>query len=272
VTPERVDIPVAGGSLAAWRWAGGEPLVLAVHGITSNGLAWQLVAEALAGAATVVAPDLRGRAGSAGLPGPYGMAAHAADLVAVLDHVGAERVVAAGHSMGGFVAAELAAGDGRVAELVLVDGGVALQPPPGGLEAALGPAMARLGMTFPDRDAYRAFWRAHPAVGDDWSDALDAHYQHDLVPAPGGWRSSVARAAVEADGAELYSDRVADVRCPVRMLWTDRGLLGDPPGLYTADRLAGLDAEHVPGVNHYTIVLAERGARAVAAAILLGLR
>jgi len=67
--PERIDVPVEGGTLAAYRWSGDGPVVLAAHGITSNHRSWGLVAAALDGAATLVAPDLRGRGRSNGLPG-----------------------------------------------------------------------------------------------------------------------------------------------------------------------------------------------------------
>src|SRR3954469_1781543 len=101
---EEIDVPVAGGSLRAVSWGDPGPTVLVAHGITANALSWAAVARALAGRVRLVAPDLRGRAGSAGLPGPFGMAAHAADVMAVADHFGADRVALAGHSMGGFVA------------------------------------------------------------------------------------------------------------------------------------------------------------------------
>ncbi|MEU6476573.1 alpha/beta fold hydrolase [Streptomyces sp. NPDC047017] len=39
----------------------GAPVVLALHGITANGLMWARVAHHLAGRVTLVAPDLRGR-------------------------------------------------------------------------------------------------------------------------------------------------------------------------------------------------------------------
>ena len=42
---------------------------------TANALSWAMVAGELAGRVRPVAPDLRGRARSAGLPGPHGMAA-----------------------------------------------------------------------------------------------------------------------------------------------------------------------------------------------------
>ena len=89
--PERIDVPVEGGTLAAYRWSGDGPLVLAAHGITSNHRSWGLVAEALAGDATLVAPDLRGRGRSNELPGPYTVARHADDCAALLDHLGADR-------------------------------------------------------------------------------------------------------------------------------------------------------------------------------------
>ena len=111
-TPEEITVPVAGGGLAALYWAAdapAAPLVVLLHGITSNALVWAPVAAALAGECQVVAPDLRGRGRSAGLPAPYGLSAHAADVAALLqafgadDDAGADATVLVGHSMGGFV-------------------------------------------------------------------------------------------------------------------------------------------------------------------------
>jgi pimeloyl-ACP methyl ester carboxylesterase len=48
----------------------GAPVVLAVHGITASSRAWLTVARHLGDRVTVIAPDLRGRGASAGLPGP----------------------------------------------------------------------------------------------------------------------------------------------------------------------------------------------------------
>src|SRR5947209_8593452 len=99
-----LDLEVSGGRLGAFR-LGAErpdaPLVIAVHGITANSRAWLPVARALGAEANVVAFDLRGRGASNALPPPHGIAAHTADLLAVLDHLEAGRVVLAGHSLGG---------------------------------------------------------------------------------------------------------------------------------------------------------------------------
>lgn len=286
--PEQLSVPVDGGELAVLRWpADGpdSPLVVLVHGITANALAWAPVAEALAGSVEVIAPDLRGRAASAGLPGPYGVERHAEDVTAILDRfAGGRRTVLVGHSMGAFVVAMAAAGvaRGRVHGPVLVDGGLALAVPPGAdidavLSASLGPAVERLSMTFPDRAAVRDFWAAHPAVGP-WVDtpAVAAYLDRDLVAADGGGlRSACVPEAVRVDGGDiLLNDRVLEATddLPVRaaLLWATRGMFDQVPGLYDEVRLAGLGLEllrvtprEVPGTNHYSILWAPEGVAAV---------
>lgn len=273
---DEFDVPVAGGDLRVVAWGDG-PVVLAAHGITANALAWARVAELLAGRVRLVAPDLRGRARSNALPGPYGMAAHAADLMAVADHLGLDRVPLAGHSMGGFVVATTAAAyPDRVSQILMVDGGVALPVPPGAdvdavLNAVIGPAMQRLAMTFPSEDAYLDFFRAHPALGPSWGPGVEAYVRRDLAGSDGAFRSSCTMDAIRGDATDtLITDEtvtaVLRLHCPARLMWAEGGMLGEPPGLYTGQRLAAVPfaTEYVAGVNHYTILLADAGARRVA--------
>jgi pimeloyl-ACP methyl ester carboxylesterase len=279
---EEFDVPVAGGRLRVCRWPGSGPVVIAAHGITANALAFGRVAEALAGRARLVAPDLRGRAGSAGLPGPYGMAAHAADLIAVADHLGLDRVPLVGHSMGGFVVASTAAAyPDRISRVLLVDGGVSLPVPPGldvdaVLDAVIGPAMRRLSMTFPDARAYLDFFRAHPAMGPDWGPHAEAYVRRDLTGAAPAMRSSCDVAAIRADATDTLLTpatvrAVHELACPARLMWAPRGLMNEEQGLYDDTRLAAADldpgrvaVERVGDVNHYSILLAESGAARVA--------
>ncbi|SFY49439.1 alpha/beta fold hydrolase [Streptomyces sp. F-1] len=287
-TPEEFEVPVPGGNLAVLRWPAddpGAPVVVALHGITANGLSWARVADRLAGRVTLVAPDLRGRGRSGRLPGPYGIAAHADDTAALVAALGAGPVVLTGHSMGAFAAAVTAVRHPHLpAALLLVDGGVgfpvpAVSDPDALITSVIGPAMRRLSMTFPDRDAYRAFWRSHPAFAASWSAWADAYIQRDLVGEEPELRSSCALEAVRTDGVDQLGEEVSGAvrRLPVPavLLWAERGLLDEPQGLYDERRLAaaGLDprlvrTRLVPGTNHYTILVGDEGARAVARHLL----
>ncbi|MDP5311669.1 alpha/beta fold hydrolase [Streptomyces poriferorum] len=281
---EEIKVPVSGGELAALRWPATDPqapTVVALHGITANALSWAAVARQLAGRVTLIAPDLRGRAGSSGLPGPYGIAAHTDDVAALTEALGLERVVLAGHSMGAFVAALAAVRHpDRFGPLLLVDGGIGFPAPthltPDELlTAVIGPAMDRLSMTFTDRAAYRAFWRAHPAFAGAWSDEVDAYIQRDLTGEEPALRSSCRIEAIRADGVGLFGEEVLTAvrKLPVgaTLLWAARGLMDEEQGLYDEDRLAAADlggtrVEPVPmkDVNHYTVLTGERGGREIA--------
>lgn len=274
------------------------PVVLAVHGITANGRSWTAVAEAVgmrfgAGAVRFLAPDLRGRACSRDAEGPLGIGGHADDIVALAEAC-PQPPVLVGHSMGGFVAA-LASSRSPQAfrRTVLVDGGLALAPPPSAdvdaaLQAVIGPAMTRLSMRFEGLDAYLAFWADHPSVGPllqgPAAPAVRAYLMDDLVPVRDGspeWRSSCSIEAVRADGADLLTDHqilasvwtAADRGVPMSFLWAARGMLDEPQGLYDEERLAALDPPAaltligVPGVNHYSILFDPSGVDAVVDAV-----
>jgi pimeloyl-ACP methyl ester carboxylesterase len=287
-TKQERAVAVEGGDLYVAVWPGRSadaPAVFAVHGITANHVSFEAFVEVLGGEATVVAPDLRGRGRSNGISGPFGITAHVADLVATLDDLGIGEVVAVGHSMGAWVVALAAVRHpGRVRAAVLVDGGLAL-PLPGAsdidevLAAVLGPSLARLSMTFESPDAYRDFWRRHPALGaEHWNDLTDRYVTYDLVGEPPELRPSVSIVAVRGDAAEQLTD--PDVRdaaqrmpCPATVLFAPRGLLDADP-LYpvgVAEELAGripnlAACGAVAGTNHYTILLGQ-GATAVADAV-----
>ena len=284
-----IDVPVPGGDLHVGVWepapgADAAPAVLLIHGVTASHLSWPSVAERL-DSARVIAPDLRGRGRSNELEGPSGLAVHARDLVAVLDALGVDRAVVVGHSMGAFVA--LVLGDlypERVSRLVLVDGGLPLDVPAGlssdeVIHLVLGPTAERLAMRFASVDEYLDFWRAHPAFTRDWTPALEAYLAYDLVGEPPGLRPATSYATLEEDSIDHNTgtaviDALAALRHPTLLLTAERGLLDQVPPLYSSERLPGLLAaypelrhEAVDDVNHYTIVLSERGADAVAGVV-----
>src|SRR5206468_8724220 len=77
VNPAFFDVPVRGGSLRVARWGEAERIVLGVHGITASSISLAPIARHLGEEVSLVAPDLRGRGGSSGLPGSYGIGVHA---------------------------------------------------------------------------------------------------------------------------------------------------------------------------------------------------
>lgn len=282
------EIPVAGGTLTVAR-AGrpvdqAEGVVLAVHGIAASHMAWASVARELKAttATCLLAPDLRGRGSSARLPGPYGVEAHIADLLEVLDAADVDSAVIAGHSMGAYVAARLAAEHPeRVSALVLVDGGLAVpfpedHDPDEVLNAVVGPSLARLGVTYAKADDYLSMWRMHPAFAGPWDDDIEAYLTYDLVTVedamrPDAVRSLTSPAAVRTDGHELLLDdatrtALSHVEAPVQLLLAPGGVLDDgkrllPPEVVEEYVAAYPEArvEEVPDVNHYTILLGPGG-------------
>ena len=145
----------------------GEAVVL-VHGLAGSAHWWQLTLPALAARYRVYALDLAGFGGSrAGQPFELRAAAH--QIITFLDALGIEKTSLVGHSMGGFIVADLAASHPeRVEKLVLVDA-AALPFENGVLDRGLGLALAvwKIPPAFWPVflvDAYRAgprtLWRA----------------------------------------------------------------------------------------------------------------
>jgi lipase len=282
------DVPTRGGTLRVGEWGPDDPsapTVVAVHGITASHLAWAVVAEAMP-QVRLIAPDLRGRGRSAGLPGPFGMASHAADLEAVIEALELPRAILLGHSMGAFVAVVAASRyPARFSEVFLIDGGLPLAIPAGIskedlLEATLGPAARRLSMTFPDRATYLEFWKSHPAFAEQWSQAVQDYANYDLTGTEPELRPSASLEAVKQDSMDLYDGKsmlatLAELRQPVSLMTAPRGLLNETPGLYSRSEIERWKAElpsvtirEVPDVNHYTIVMGAAGASAVTREVL----
>jgi len=281
-----VDLRVEGGSLRALRFGEGPRVAVALHGITASAMAWAAVSRHLPSGWSLLAPDLRGRGESAGLPGPFGLRRHAADVCRLVADLDAGPVVLAGHSMGAYVAVLAAAAEPELfSRVVLVDGGLSAPLPEGVdpdevLAATLGPALARLRQTFPSEQAYLDFFRAHPALTEAWNDDIEAYVRYDLTGPAGAMRSRASEAAVREDGRDLLTstDSVgAALRAlpmPTLLLTAPRGMFGQPPGFlpeplvtHWRQQVPRLHVELVEDTNHYTITLAPHGAATVASRI-----
>jgi pimeloyl-ACP methyl ester carboxylesterase len=119
-----VEEIVLHGHRIALRRAGSGPVLLLLHGITSNSDTWRLVMPRLAERFTVVAPDLLGHGQSAKPRGDYSLGAYASGIRDILLALGHERATFVGHSLGGGVTLQLSYQFPELCErLVLADSG-----------------------------------------------------------------------------------------------------------------------------------------------------
>lgn len=281
---QQTHVPVAGGNLSVFQYGDGtgEPVLL-IHGVTSSNRAFQLFADALiARGKAVFAVDLRGRGDSNSLPGPFGMAQHAHDMAAVVDHYGWKSVDVIGHSMGAFVAAAFVGlFPEKVNEVVFADGGIPLPMPPGMtveqiMPFVLGPALARLAMDFESKQAYRNYWKAQAAFAKGWSDVLDEYVDYDLRGEAPHMKASTSAKAVEEDSRDLFGDdlivrSLKGLTKKSKFIKAERGLQNEENGLYP---MAVLDAilpqypmlqlEFLADCNHYDMFLEATGAEKIA--------
>jgi pimeloyl-ACP methyl ester carboxylesterase len=257
--------------------------VVCLHGITAQHRAFNAVARLVGPSRGLVGVDLRGRGNSDKPESGYGLEAHAADVVRVLDHLGLRDAVLVGHSMGGFVGLKTAlAYPDRVRALVLLDGGwprVEASPEEiteeqeGEAEAireGLARAFGRLEMTFETPEAYLDFWfpEQNLTMGDLPPDLAD-YYLYDLQRVEGGYNPKCSTEAARQDSPAVSeksptADEMRGVACPVTLVRASEGFFpGSAPLIpdATRDAMAGvLDLRSetlVEGANHYTILWPE---------------
>ena len=269
--------------LAVWRAGEGPDPLVCLHGITAQHRAFNAAARHLAPSRGLVGVDLRGRGDSDKPESGYGLEAHAADVVRVLDHLDLERGVLVGHSMGGFVALKTALlFPERVRAIVLLDGGwprVERRPEEmteeerqeaAALEEGLARAFQRLDMNFESPEAYLDFWFPDRGLTmDDLPRDLADYYLYDLGEVEGGYNPKASRAAAEEDSPSVSqssptAEEMHGVGCPVALVRASQGFFpGSDPLISdeTRDVMAGpLDIRteiKLEGANHYTMLWPE---------------
>lgn len=99
---------VNGAQVAFEEIGSGEQALLLIHGHPFDHTMWQPQIEPMARLGwRVIAPDLRGYGASAGGSDKTTLDQFASDLIALLDHLGVDRAVIAGLSMGGQIVMEI---------------------------------------------------------------------------------------------------------------------------------------------------------------------
>jgi pimeloyl-ACP methyl ester carboxylesterase len=272
---EVVGIAVPGGALAVELIRSATEPVLAIHGISSQRKLWNWL-RTTTPELSLIAPDLRGRGDSIGVSGESSIARHAADMAAVLDHLGIDAVHVCGMSMGGFVAVELATSyPERVHSLILVDGGFPMPAPPGltpeDMPRTFRDRLARLDREWPSVAAYARFFVATTGSLLDQADPLLLDYlAHDLS----GGRVRLSGDALIADSVDVFfgTSSWQQLTVPTRLLAAQWGRGRDAEPAYSAAavqafrrRLPALvSVRELAGADHAASIMSPAGASAVA--------
>jgi len=230
----------AGGRIFVCSAGETGPALVLVHGLGGSGAHWQPQLAALGETCRVFAIDLRGHGRSESPAGAaYDIAAHAADLLAVVDALGLDRFALAGHSFGAWVALELAANHPqRVTALALVDpGGDTSAEPAEAVEAALDAAREDPRIQFEQH--YREFLHgAKPATARRVLADLAATSDHVLVTGLAEAMRYPARTRLAAHAGPIL--------CIA-------GPLNDTPGSLTRT-VSGLATEWLAPTSHWLML------------------
>jgi haloacetate dehalogenase len=276
---------IAGRSFRLRRGGAGPPLLL-LHGNPQTHAMWHRVAPVLADRFTVICPDITGYGVSDKPPASedhaaYAKVAMAADMAALMRHLGHERYQVVAHDRGARVAHRLAIdAPGAVARLALLDIVPTLEH------------FERADMAFA-MGYWHWFFLAQPRplpermIRRDVEDWFDLHTSRE--PKDRGFFHPEARAdylaALHLPGTieaicedyraaatiDLLHDRASRaagqrIRCPLKVLWGARGKIGawyDPLAIWRGYAEAEVSGGPIPS-GHY---LAEEAPEAVLAAL-----
>jgi pimeloyl-ACP methyl ester carboxylesterase len=238
------------------RGAPGAPVVMMIHGLTQQAHVFDGIAAKLAATNHVYALDVRGRGESEwGPPDGYHMDNYVADLEAVREALGLERMALVGTSMGGLISMQYTARHPeRVAKLVLNDIGPEIDP------AGLGRIIAMLTSApeaFTDLKAVVRYYREEngPVLAKRSDEEVLEYARWHVRKSDTGvlmWKMDQAVRIPNPTPPSLAPwDAFKAIKCPVLVI---RGATSDVLSAETArkmvEALPGTPLVEVPGVGH----------------------
>ncbi|MDB5067097.1 MAG: alpha/beta hydrolase fold protein [Chloroflexi bacterium] len=199
--PAELDLLLPSGRLRAHRFGSARGrLAVGIPGISHNSRSFDFLGERLGGGRRqLVALDLRGRGRSSVSPsGTYGWRRHARDVIGAAAQLGRPPYDVIGHSMGAFVAMEMAGLDpSDIRRVVLVDG---LGVPDMLAVTAILRVVRRLAGPSRTADDYLERVRLTGIV-NPWNDYWDRTFRYELTGDERGVRPRTDPVAVLEDMA-----------------------------------------------------------------------
>jgi len=230
------------------------PLVF-LHGGSAHARWWDFVVPHLVDRYRCVALDLRGHGDSSwAASSDYSLAAHAADVAALIDALALTRVGVIGHSFGGFVAMTFAAtARARLSALVIVDS----RPRITTRSARFLEALRKLPQTryASVEDALRRF-QLLPADHSARRELVEHVVRHGLMRTPNGpWTLKFDRHAMAGNPAQDLSPALAAVDCPVLAVRGEHSSVVSVAALaeFPAANPGAVTAE-IPGAHHHVML------------------
>jgi pimeloyl-ACP methyl ester carboxylesterase len=232
---------------------GAAPVLVALHAHWMEGETYAPLARALAPSFRVVAPDQRGH-GWSDHPRSYTRADYLGDLAALLDHLGVERVVLLGNSLGGINAFQYAARDASK----------------GARRRVRGMIIEDIGATVRDELSFSLAWEgtypSRQALADKIGPRLAPYLEASFRETSDGFRLAFSPAELIESQRALKGDHWSDwlaSDCPALLIGgknspvTSKDELAEMAARRPHTRLCMMDAGHVVHVDRPTEFAAE---------------
>jgi pimeloyl-ACP methyl ester carboxylesterase len=219
--------PVNGLQLYYEVHGSGRPLVLLHGGLMTIDLNFGPMLKPLAASRQVIAVESQGHGHTADTGRPMTIEALAADVVALLDHLGIAQADLFGFSLGGLVACAIALGaPARVGKLILASADV--HRPPGRESPPLG--QDRLPT---------------PADFQAWRDAYDA-----VAPDPAHFDEFAAKNSAMVHQFAGWTGELRSLRAPALLIFGDRDFTPLPDVIEMFELLPNAQLAVLPGTTH----------------------
>ncbi|RYX98976.1 alpha/beta hydrolase [bacterium] len=167
--------------------------IIFLHGVSANAHAFDgLIKEGLNQNYTIISLDMRGRGLSDKPATGYDMKEHAKDVLGLLDHLGIEKAILAGHSFGALLSIYMSYHyPEKIDKIILLDAAAKLHPD---TREMLIPSLSRLGQTYPSFENYLDKIKKSPYI-TFWDESMESYYKADIQENSDG--SVTPRSSVE---------------------------------------------------------------------------